>query len=53
MKGAQTAVAAGLLTITDDQGPFFLTRDGQRLVDPVGEEGYFSKSGNLVKAYLG
>jgi hypothetical protein len=49
MKGIDTVVAAGLVEIDDDRGPFRLTADGERLADPVGEEGYFVKSGNRVK----
>jgi hypothetical protein len=49
MKGVQTVLAAGLAVIGIGSGRFMLTRDGERLADPVGEEGYFEKSGKLVK----
>jgi hypothetical protein len=49
MKGVDTAVSAGLVVIEDDRGPFTLTADGDHLADPLGEEGYFVKSGNRVK----
>ncbi len=48
MKGINTVVAAGLVVI-DEDGVCSLTPDGERLADPVGEEGYFEKSGNKVK----
>jgi hypothetical protein len=49
MKGVQTALAAGLAVIGISSGRFMLTHDSERLADPVGEEGYFEKSGKLVK----
>jgi hypothetical protein len=49
MKGVQTALAAGLAVIGIGSGRFTLTHDGERLADPIGDEGYFEKSGNLVK----
>jgi hypothetical protein len=52
MKGMKTAISAGLVRYLED-APYYvfkyaLTPDGERLADPIGEEGYFRKSGNLV-----
>jgi hypothetical protein len=49
MKGVNVALASGLAVIGIGSGSFFLTEQGKNLADPIGEEGYFSKSGNLVK----
>jgi hypothetical protein len=49
MKGMTTAVHAGLVGFVENTTRYILTLDGKRLADPIGEEGYFTKSGNLVR----
>lgn len=49
MKGIHTVLKAGLVVFTDEGKGYHLTEDGERLADPIGEEGYFTKSGNLVR----
>jgi hypothetical protein len=49
MKGMATAVAAGLVTFVEGTSRYRLTEAGERAADPIGEEGYFTKSGNLVR----
>jgi hypothetical protein len=48
MKGMATAVKAGLVRVRDSAPHYALTEAGLALADPIGEEGYFEKSGNLV-----
>lgn len=49
MKGVMVAVEAGLLRYSDSSQCFVLTEAGKKLADPIGEEGFFTKSGNAVK----
>lgn len=49
MNGIHTTLDAGLVRFVEERNRYELTTDGEKIADPVGEEGYFSKSGNLVK----
>lgn len=49
MNGILTVLSAGLASFNDETHSYELTADGLKIADPVGEEGYFTKSGNLVK----
>lgn len=49
MKGLATCVDAGLVRFVDSASRYELTEDGLRLADPIGEEGYFTKSGAKVR----
>lgn len=49
MKGINTTLAAGLVSFDEGTKSYELTPDGAKIADPVGEEGYFIKSGNLVR----
>ncbi|NTF23547.1 hypothetical protein G6L37_34820 [Agrobacterium rubi] len=49
MKGLHAAINAGLVIHVDANPRYVLTDDGKALADPIGEDGYFRKSGNLVR----
>lgn len=49
MKGMVAAINAGLVLVLDAKPHYVLTDAGKGLADPIGEEGYFQKSGNLVR----
>jgi hypothetical protein len=48
MKGILTVINAGLVEVAEEAPHYTLTEAGKALADPIGEEGYFEKSGNLV-----
>jgi hypothetical protein len=48
MKGILTVINAGLVEVIEEAPYYTLTAAGKALADPIGEEGYFEKSGNLV-----
>lgn len=48
MKGLVTVINAGLVEFLDTAPYYVLTEAGKAAADPIGEEGYFRKSGNLV-----
>lgn len=49
MKGMLNSIKAGLVRHVDSAPHYVLTDAGKKLADPIGEEGYFIKSGNLVR----
>lgn len=49
MKGMMHAVHAGLVRYVDRKPHYVLTEAGKKLADPIDEEGYFTKSANLVR----
>lgn len=49
MKGMVGAINAGLVLALDAKPNYVLTEAGKGLADPIGDEGYFQKSGNLVR----
>lgn len=51
MKGIFKALDAGLVSFVEEGSTYSLTSDGERLADPIGQDGYFTKSGNLVKVF--
>jgi hypothetical protein len=48
MKGILTVINAGLVEVIEEAPYYTLTEAGKALADPIGDEGYFEKSGNLV-----
>lgn len=48
MRGVSVAIEAGLISVDATGELYELSPAGIRLADPIGEEGYFVKSGNLV-----
>ncbi len=48
MKGMLPAINAGRVVHVDSNPHYLLTEAGKALADPIGEEGYFEKSGSLV-----
>jgi hypothetical protein len=48
MKGILTVINAGLVEVLEEAPYYRLTEAGKAAADPIGEEGYFEKSGNLV-----
>jgi hypothetical protein len=51
MKGMLTVINAGLVEVLEIAPYYVLTDAGRALADPIGEEGYFRKSGNLVRVH--
>ncbi len=48
MKGILTTINAGLVEVLEKAPHYALTEAGKALADPIGEEGYFMKSGNRI-----
>lgn len=51
MKGMITVLNAGLVEFCEDSCCYILTDAGKCVADPIGEDGYFTKSGNLVHVH--